>query len=138
MKKFFENIVLTKTTIALAIITVIAVAINNYASVEFVKKLSVITQDNNTAMAEFNKLSQPWEQYCRWVGLPLMLVSLVLPLFWAWQNYMVFKKKWLFVVTFVPIYFQLQHVVAIAVFLLYLILFWQEFENWRSNNSASS
>ncbi len=110
MKKFFKNIVITKTTIALAIITIVAVAINNYTSYELFEELSRLTLDNNTTLVEFNESTQYWEKYCRWIGLPLMIFSLVLPFFWAWQNYNVFKKKWLFIVAVVSIYFGLQHV----------------------------
>jgi len=58
--------------------------------------------------------------------------SWFLPLYWAWQNYKVFKQKWLFVAAAVLIISSFHYIAGIAVLLLYLNNFRQEFSAWRT------
>ena len=139
MNNIIAKIVITRTTIIFAAISVAGIIISYYVSFEFTKILSGLAQNKEISWQEINQMTKPWLQYSLWIATPLMLVSWFLPLFWAWQNYKVFKTKWLYIVAVTPIFFNLQGLVALMVFLvLCLSMFWKEFDNWRINKTKSS
>ena len=138
MKDILSKIVVTKTTLYLAVISVAAIIINYYASLEIIEFINNSMQNKEQNTQEFISALNSLQQYNLWATMPLLLISWFLPLFWAWQNYKVFKQKWLFVVAFVLIILSLHHLAGIAVLLLYLKNFWQEFSNWRINKTQAS
>ena len=138
MKDILSKIVVTKTTLFLAVISVAAIIINYYASLEIIEFINNSMQNKEQNTQEFISALNSLQQYNHWATMPLLLISWFLPLFWAWQNYKVFKQKWLFVVAFVLIILSLHHLAGIAVLLLYLKNFWQEFSNWRINKTQAS
>jgi hypothetical protein len=139
MNNIIAKIVITRTTIVFAAISVAGIIIGYYVSFEFNKILSGLAQNKEISDQEFNQIKTMVTRYLQWIGIPLMLVSWFLPLFWAWQNYKVFKTKWLYIVAVTPIFFNLQGLVALMVFLvLCLSMFWKEFDNWRIDKTKSS
>ncbi len=138
MKDILSKIVVTKSTLILAIICVAAIIINYYASLELVETLNELAQNKEQDPHELTRIFNSMQQYQRWVTVPLLLVSCLFPLFWAWQNYKVFEKKCVFVAAIVLIIMRLDYIAAIAVLLLYMKNFWCEFSNWRTNKIKSS
>ena len=64
------------------------------------------------------------------------ILTAILPIFWAWQNRLLYKKKWLYLFAIVTIMLGLQSLVAIAVFIIYLFIpLWKEFQLERQKKS---
>lgn len=131
MEDILSKIVVTKTTLFLAVISVAAIIINYYASLEIIEFINNSMQNKEQNPQEVINTANSFQQYML-VTMPLLLISWFLPLFWAWQNYKVFKKKWLFVVAVLLIISSLHYLAGITVLLLYLKNFWQEFTAWRT------
>jgi hypothetical protein len=120
------NIKVTNSTIILATVTVILAVINNlYLNITF-----------------YDLIGSSPEQIKEWVKsywlykiIPLVLGLSILPIFWVWQNYKAYPKKWLYLIALLTILLNLQVLVAVAVFAVYLYLFWQEFLEERKKNA---
>jgi hypothetical protein len=138
MKDILSKIVVTKTTLFLAVISVAAIIINHYASLNLIATLNDLSQNQEQNPTEVTNTLKSLQQYNLWVTMPLLLISWFLPLFWAWQNYKVFKQIWLFVAAGILIISSFHYIAGIAVLLLYLKSFWQEFSSWRTNTLKNS
>jgi uncharacterized BrkB/YihY/UPF0761 family membrane protein len=123
MKKI--NIKIDGYTLIFASITIILTLVNNlYLRIKFpqIMNLSPPNIEN-------------WiKSYWLFTTLPLILCLSILPILWAWQNYSIYRKKWLYLVAIGSIILGIQSLVAITVFVIYLVNLWQEFQKEKNKN----
>ncbi|MBM4310831.1 MAG: hypothetical protein FJ119_07785 [Deltaproteobacteria bacterium] len=73
MKDILSKIVVTKTTLFLSVISVAAIIINHYASLELLATLNDLSQNQEQNPAEITNTVKSLQQYNLWVTMPLLL-----------------------------------------------------------------
>ncbi|GEM_PF-3422731 len=127
-----RKVILTSATIILAFISIIAAIIQGILKRHLLTGMSNILQTHSISASQMDQ----FETSAYWV-YALFIIMSILPIFWAWQNYKVHQKKWLYVVAGALILIGLQVLAAIGVLLAYLFNLWKDFEKWREKKSEA-
>lgn len=127
------EVIVTPTTIVLAGLTIVAIIVLNIFTVKRLISLLDLLRSGPITEIQLDK----FELFSSFVELPLFLVMSILPIFWAWQNYKVYRKKWLYIIAAVLILVGLQALVAVGVLVFYLFNLWKDFEKWREEKAEN-
>jgi len=127
-----QKVIVTSATIILAFISIIAAIIQSVLKKQLLTGMSNILQTHLITTSQMDQ----FKTSAYWV-YALFIIMSILPIFWAWQNYKVHQKKWLYVVAGALILIGLQVLAAIGVLVAYLLNLWKDFEKWREEKSEA-
>ena len=118
MKEKIKKIVITRSTVVLAVLTIIVLmASNHYGRKEIYSHLSAIENRQN-----LNELQSPEFKSIMMKYWAVGLVTALFPFFWAWQNYVEHKKIWIYAIAIPPVMLGMQAKVAMATLFLYMVI----------------
>lgn len=126
MKKIISKIVVTQKTVALAVLTFAIIIINSLWTRRQLTGLVNILNPNQLNSG-INSITQ---SYLWWAILFGVLVS-ILPLYWAWKNYQIHKKKWFYFAAIAVMLLDLQPFLIIAILAIYIYKMHLDFNKWK-------
>ena len=121
-----QKVIVTSATIILAFISIITTIIQSIIKAHFLTGMLNSLQTGSITASQIDKF-----EASTYLVYSLFVVMSILPIFWAWQNYKVHKKKWFYVVAGALILIGLQVLAAVCVLVVYLFNLWKDFEKWR-------
>ena len=127
-----RKVILTSATIILAFISIIAAIIQGIIQKQLFSGMLNILQTRSISASQMDQ----FQTSAYWV-YALSIIMSILPIFWAWQNYQVYKKKWFYVAAGALILIGLQVIAAVGVLAAYLFNLWKDFEKWREDKTEA-
>ena len=128
-----RKVIITPATIILAFISAIAAIIQGIIKKQLVTGMSNILQTHSITASQMDQF-----ETSAYLVYALFIIMSILPIFWAWQNYKVHKKKWFYVVAIALILVGFQVLAVIGVLAAYLFNLWKDFEKWREDKAAAT
>ncbi len=108
-----SKIVVTPVTLILAGITIVAAVIQGIFKEEMLTDMMDVLHTHSLTVAQMDTL-----ETSTWMVYLLFIAMSVLPVFWAWQNYRIYKTAWLYAVAGLLIVIGLQVFAAIGVLII--------------------
>ena len=127
-----QKVIVTSATIILALLSIVAAIIQSIIKVQFLTSLLNSLQTGSITTSQLDKF-----EGATCLVYSLFLIMSILPIFWAWQNYKIHKKKWIYVVAGALILIGFQALAAVGVLAVYLFNLWKDFEKWREEKSEA-
>lgn len=127
------KVIVTSTTVILACISIIAAIIQGFFQRQLFTGMSHILQTRSMTASQMDQ----FQASAYWV-YALSVIMSILPIFWAWQNYQVYKKKWFYVAAGVLILIGIQVIAAVGVLVAYIFNLWKDFEKWREDKTEAN
>ena len=122
--------IVTSATVILAVISIIAAIIQGIVQRQILTEMSNMLQSRSMSSSQMDQF-----QSSAYWSYALSFIMSILPIFWAWQNYQVYKKKWFYVAAGALILIGLQIIAAAGVLAAYLFNLWKDFEKWRGDKA---
>jgi hypothetical protein len=127
-----QKVIVTSATIILALLSIIAAIIQSIIKAQFLTSVLNSLQTGSITGSQIDKF-----EVSTYLVYSLFVVMSILPIFWAWQNFKVHKKKWFYVVAGALIITGFQVIAAVGVLVAYLFNLWKDFEKWREEKSEA-